>query len=254
MVMHKATKIANPKGRYLADPFVYSREGKDYCFVEDFNVSKAHGSISVFDLTNDEASFIGYALCEPFHLSFPYLFEYNEQLYMVPETSQNADIRIYRCIDFPLKWELAGVAMKNVSAADSMIFKRGDLWWLFTNINPMGGRDHSSELMIFYADDPLSSEWRPHEENPVYIDPSVARNGGLLYDNDRVFRTAQVTGFSQYGAKSKLFEIRKLTPNEFEETLVSEIEPDFFDGLLGTHHLHSNGTITAFDFVWRQKV
>jgi hypothetical protein len=254
LAMYKAKRISNPDGRYLADPFVYSREGKDYCFVEDFDLNKGSANISVYELLDSEAVYLGEVLGEPFHMSFPYLFEYESQLYMVPETSENSDIRIYKCIDFPLKWELESVAMDNVSAADSMIFKKGDYWWLMSNINPMGHNDHCSELMIFYARNPLDGDWTPHAENPIYIDPSVARNGGLLFDGERIFRVAQVLGFAQYGAKSKILEIEKISPDEYKENLICTNEPNFFEGLRGTHHLHSNEEVTAFDFVWEQKL
>ena len=47
---------------------------------------------------------IGIALIEEFHLSYPYLFEFKDDLYMCPETGEKGEIRLYKCIDFPLKW------------------------------------------------------------------------------------------------------------------------------------------------------
>ena len=249
LVMWRATRIANPPGHFLADPFVISRDGRDYCFVEDYDESTARACIAVYELKKGEAVRVGEALTEPFHLSFPYLFEYESHLYMVPESAQHHDIRIYECVDFPLRWTLKEVVMQGVSAADTMIFKHGSYWWLFTNMNPLGRGDHCSELMAYYSDDPINGEWQPHAANPLIIDPTRARNGGLLTDKNQLYRVAQDYGFVRYGAGAAVCRIDVLTPESFCEERICAIQPTFFPHLLGAHHLSSNGHVTAFDFL-----
>ena len=77
---------------------------------------------------------------------------------MVPETSENNDIRIYESLEFPNRWKLNQVVMTDVFVVDSMIFRQKNKWWLFTNINPDGASDACSELYIFSSDDPLSKK------------------------------------------------------------------------------------------------
>ena len=89
--------------------------------------------------------------------------------------------------------------------------------------------------------------------NPIYIDPSKARNGGILFDGKQIFRVAQRQGFNQYGAESAIFQIDKLDKEYYSESLLSEIKPIFFNAM-GTHHLHSNGTITVFDYLVNEKL
>jgi hypothetical protein len=167
----------------------------------------------------------------------------------VPESAKNKDIRLYECVSFPLQWKLARIIMTDVSAVDSMIFQYSGIWWMLSNINPLGGDEHCSELNAFYTDDPITGEWLPHANNPIIIDPTCARNGGLLFDKGAIYRVAQRQGFVQYGEGATIRRIEKLTPDAFEEHVFANIEPKFFRGLYGTHHLHSNGTFTAFDFV-----
>ena len=38
------------------------------------------------------------------HLSYPFLFEHEGVLYMVPETAQAGTVELYRCTEFPLRW------------------------------------------------------------------------------------------------------------------------------------------------------
>jgi hypothetical protein len=217
--------------------------------VEDFDFAARRGHISAYELVGNEAKPLGVVLREPFHLSFPYLFEHEGRLYMVPETASNKDLRLYECVQFPQEWKLVRTIMANISAADTMIFQHGKHWWLFTNINPIGLGDHCSELSAFYSDDPVRGEWLPHAQNPLIIDPKRARNGGIIHEGETVYRVAQRQGFNHYGKGMTIRKITELTPETFAEEEVASITPEFFPNITGTHHLHSNGNITAFDYL-----
>ena len=56
------------KDRFLADPFVVEKDGKNYVFVEDFYFSKNKGVISCFEVGDKGCKFLGTALEEKFHL------------------------------------------------------------------------------------------------------------------------------------------------------------------------------------------
>ena len=254
LVMWKSTKIPNPPGRFFADPFLLSHDGKDYCFVEDFSYSSDKGSISVLELSATSALFKATVLQEDFHLSFPFIFSYNHTYYMVPESCNAMQIRLYECIDFPFNWRFHSVLIDNVSASDSMIFFMNDLWWLFTNINPDDGRDHCSELFAFYSDDPINGSWSSHSMNPLIVDPLRARNGGLLSDGDFIYRVSQRQGFLKYGEQFSINRIVILNPEEFIETEISSASPDFFPNIIGTHHLHSNSNLSVFDFSYDKRI
>ena len=42
--------------------------------------------------------------------------------------------------------------MSDVAAVDKYIFEYDEIWWLFTNIEPVPGGDYCSQLSIFYSD------------------------------------------------------------------------------------------------------
>ncbi len=247
-VLCRGMVIENDPRHYLADPFVISRNGADYCYVEDYDEVAKRAKITVYELGSNGARYIGVALEERFHLSYPYLFEYQNQLYMCPETSENRDIRIYKCVDFPLDWELEKVIMKDISAVDSILFERDGKWWLLTNIDPAQWGDFSLELHLFWANSPLDEQWRAHPLNPLTIDAARGRNGGVVKDGDRVFRVAQGQGFGMYGKRTSVNEIIVLNEGEYLERCVCVISPDFRKGISGTHHLNSNGRVTVVDF------
>jgi hypothetical protein len=245
-IMRRGSQIETPPGHFLADPFVVTRDGRTCVFAENFvfKTSKAH--ISAFELAADGAHELGIAVQEDFHLSFPFLFEWDGSLYMCPETRAAKEIRIYECTEFPLKWKLANVAMKNVVAADTLIFSRAGLWWMLTGISRTEPHD-CSELHLFWATTPLSGDWKPHALNPILIDPQSARNGGLLRDGNEIIRVAQNLQFGSYGISTRLFRITKLSPDEYAEEFVASITPDFMPGISGTHHFHSNGVYSVWD-------
>ena len=248
LIMWRANKLHSPPGHFLADPIVIREGDKDYCFVEDYDYAKSKACISVYQLGSTKADRLGEALVEPFHMSFPFLFRYANKIFMCPETSDKREIRVYECTDFPLGWKLSKVLMADISAADTMIFEHGGRWWLFTNIDPIDQRDHSSELFIFYADTPLTDQWTPHAKNPIFVDSTRARNGGILFDHQAIYRVSQIPGFNFYGKGFAINRILRLTPTDYLEERLFAVEANFFDNITGTHHLHSNGTVCVFDY------
>ena len=65
--------------------------------------------------------YLGKVLEKDYHLSYPFVFEFENNFYMVPETESNNNIELYKCTDFPRKWEYHGEIMNNVSAVDTTI-------------------------------------------------------------------------------------------------------------------------------------
>jgi hypothetical protein len=250
----KARGLPNEPFHYLADPFAIERNGSTYCFVEDYDYATRRGSIAAYELTATGGRRLGTALEEPFHLSFPFLLEYQGALYMCPESSGNRDIRIYRCLDFPLRWRLEQVLMQEVSAADTMLFERDGRWWMLTNIDPVEIGDHCSELFIFSASSPLERHWRPHPLNPVIVDAARARNAGLASEGGEHFRMSQGQGFDIYGKQVLINQIVELSETSYREECLSVIRPLFAPRLLGTHHLHGTATTTVFDVMASSRI
>lgn len=240
--------IENPPGRFLADPFLISRDGKHFCFVEDCQIGAENGRISVYELGESTAKFVGVALQENFHLSYPYLFEYQGELYMCPESSANHDIRVYRCIEFPLRWQFENSIMTGISAVDTMLIDKEGKWWMVTNVDPAGWGDYSLELCVFSASSPLDTVWKPHPGSPFFIDASRARNGGIIREGNLVFRISQGKGFDMYGKQTSINEMADLNDDVYSERSVGIITPAFKKGITGTHHLHSVGSLTILDF------
>jgi hypothetical protein len=245
----RGTLIPNPAGAFLADPFAITVDGSDYLFVEEFPFDTRKGVISAYRLTEAGAERIGVVLEEPHHLSFPFLFEHDDDIYMVPESGADRSIRLYKATGFPTAWAEVKVLRDDVAAVDTIVFKNDGLWWMFTTIQGEGPGLNNAELHAFYADDPLG-DWTPHQLNPIVMDATRGRNGGFIRDADGApCRVAQVPGFTFYGAASAVYRIDALSPTTYRESLIREVRPTFFSKLDGTHHIHSANGLTVYDFM-----
>ena len=248
-------KINNPKGRYFADPFLLQVANETFCFVEDFVQAKGRAVISVLKLGPGGYSILGQAIEEDFHLSFPYLFRYEDELYMCPESHEAKEIRVYRCTGFPLEWRLQSVCMAGVSAVDTMIFPAGDRWWMLTNIDDASVGNNFSELHLFSAPSPLSAQWKSHPMNPLVVDPEFARNAGLLHHGGATYRVSQARGFRVYGTSASISEIKVINSSNYEEKLIKTIHPTHEHGLTGVHHFNAADGYTVWDqkrWAWGQ--
>lgn len=248
--LYEGMVIRVEPGRFLADPFLVREAGKTYCFVEDFSSKENRGKISVFEVGAGYYRDHGPCLVEPFHLSFPFVFRFGEDIYMIPESCAARQIRLYRCNRFPCEWELDTILIDDLPAADSMLFQHDSKWWLLTNIDRSGLNDCGGELHLYYSDSPKATHWNSHPKNPIVFDPGHARNGGRVHDeNGRLYRVAQAQGFDLYGHHTSVFAITELTEESYKEELVTEIRPGFKKSALGTHHMSGVHGLTVVDFV-----
>jgi len=246
--------MKNFKNRFIADPFLIKVKGKNYVFVEDYSFKSKKGSISCYELDNMEEKFLGKVIEEDFHLSFPFLFEYENNLYMCPETHEKNEIRIYQCEKFPLKWRYFKTLIKNIYAVDTMLFEKNSVWWLLTNTDS-NKIDTLSELSIFYSKEgPMSNNWKAHEKNPIIVDANIARNAGLVLNNNSIYRVNQKVGFNIYGKEFDINIIKNISENNFIEEKIDNVKPNFFKNIHGTHHLNYNEDYSVIDFVKRDYI
>ncbi len=230
------TADAIPGHRYsfVADPFLIEEGGEWFLFFEMFDREARRGEIGV--ATSPDAvhwTYAGPALQEPFHLSYPFVFEEGTNFFMIPESRAAREVRLYRAVEFPLKWELDRVLFKGNYSDPTPVAWQGK-WWIFATRG-------SYSMDIWYADD-LRGEWRPHAKNPLYLySKGRARNGGRpLVMGDKIFRFAQ-DSHGGYGRALRALVINELDPTRFVEHVVKSADPLFSahgDGWarVGMHH------------------
>jgi len=248
VTLWRSKKIKNPKDRYLADPFIVEKDGDHYCFVEDFDCRNGKGRIAAYKIAPSGYQSLGVVLEEDFHLSYPFIFRYEDEFFMCPETHKKGEIRLYKCTDFPQQWTFESTIFKNITAADTNIFEHDGRWWMFANVDGSVVEDLSCQLHIFSSESPISDKWEPHAKNPVIFDSKTARNGGMILDDGEVYRVFQRQGFDTYGEACGVAKITHLSDTEYREEILCTIEPKFFDSIKGVHTFNYDSGIVAFDY------
>ncbi len=238
--------IDAPRESFFADPFVISRGGKTYIFVEDYPFREGKGVISVLEVGSDGR--IGPAervLERPYHLSYPFLFEHDGSIYMIPETMASRRIELYKATAFPSGWELVQVLKDDVDAVDTTLWIQDGTYYFFTNITEPGTTPN--DFLYLYLADSLTGEWRPHPANPICSDVRSSRSAGSLFvRGGKLIRPAQDCSV-RYGYACQLNEVQTLSPTEYRERPAGRIEPNWHPGLIGTHTINSNETIEVID-------
>lgn len=238
--------LAMPPGHFYADPFLLRRNGKNYLFFEDFDFRAGKAAIACAEL--DESGNCGepqVVLAAGYHLSYPFVFEWSGEVYMIPETRMCNRIELYRAVDFPRRWILEKVILDKVTAVDATLLEHDGKFWLFTNI-AADGANVMDELHLFSADSPLGM-WQPHPKNPIVSDVRRARPAGALFWEDgQLLRPAQDCSV-RYGRAIVLNRVEELSETEYRETPAQRIGPDWKRGNLCTHTYNRNEDFEVLD-------
>jgi len=240
-----AEKVTDVSADFVADPFMLEHDGMWFMFFEVLNKQGYNGDIGL--ATSQEGlewHYAGIILDEPFHLSYPNVFAWRDEFYMIPESNRAGSIRLYKADSFPSKWSFQQSLIMG-RYVDPTIFRYDDRWWLFAT-------EIGSDTLHLFGADELEGPWAEHVKSPVIRNnANTARCAGrILVEEDRLLRFAQDCD-PVYGNKVRVFEITKLSNETYEETEVSEDllpcenGPGWNAG--GMHHI----TLVKRDHGWR---
>jgi hypothetical protein len=234
-------QVTDVEADFVADPFMICRKGVWHLFFEAFRKDRRQGEIGLAVSTD----LLGWQyqqiiLRESFHLSYPYVFEWDGSTYMVPETLGADEIRLYKSYDFPRDWRLLCSLIPG-RHADPSIFRYEDRWWMFTCDTPYAHRS-----LRLYGAARLEGPWEEHPRSPIVEnDARFSRPAGRIVAYDgRLIRFAQDCS-KQYGDQVWAFEITSLDQASYSERLASAI-PIIGPGIQGhwrtsrMHHIDAH--------------
>lgn len=224
--------LESPRGHFYADPFLCDRGGQMWLFFEDYHYGDKRGRISCAPIGADLS--VGPArtcLDLPYHLSFPNVFQHGGESFMIPESSANQSVELWRATDFPYSWKFEKKLFSG-SLVDTVPVLHHGRWYFFTSLCATPG--NAAFGALFSADD-LTGKWEHHPASPICTDVRSARSAGaIIKSGDRIFRPVQDCGES-YGRRMHVEEILELTPDSYRSHRCYSIEPDWERGLAGTH-------------------
>jgi hypothetical protein len=196
---------------FVADPFLLLRDGRLFLFFEAWRRATNQGDLCWAE--RDEAGawrYSGVALDEPFHLSYPFVFEHDGEVFMIPESRSQRDLRLYSARPFPGRFELRRVLLTGKRYADTSLLAWQGRFYLFTSTD-------NGTLELYFAD-AFDGPYRLHPRSPIVSgDACAARPGGRpIVWQGRVFRFAQCDR-PVYGVSVRAFEVTELSPSRYAE-------------------------------------
>lgn len=234
--------------RFIADPFGLWRDGRLHVLVEGYDYRTRHGWIEAMILDQDYAVIERrMVLTEPWHLSYPFVFEADGETWMLPEASRSGRLILYRAVEFPWVWERACDLVLDCVPVDATPLFHAGRWWLFYT-SADREQDKMTALHVAYADR-LTGPWTAHPLNPVRVDAGSARPGGTpVVDGDTIWLPVQDCR-QTYGGAIRPLRITTLTPEAFAAEPVGRIAAPaacapFAEGL---HTLSGAGPVTLVD-------
>lgn len=234
----------------VADPFVYHKDDVFYIFYEEFDAKLRSGVISCCGINKKHQIVVEprVVIQEDFHLSYPCIFEEEDKIYLLPETSDNQSIRIYEAVDFPNKFTLKCEILKGETCFDPTLFKHDNKYWIFCNAKEIDKISSYDELFLFYSES-LEGPWNPHAMNPIVSDVRNARPAGnLFYQDGKLYRPAQDCS-TRYGYAVNFNEVLELSENNYQERRVSSILPHWNKKVKGVHTFNHDNGMSVIDFV-----
>ncbi|MCS6840395.1 MAG: hypothetical protein NZ699_12870 [Roseiflexus sp.] len=209
-----AAHVRDIPALFVADPFMVRTKERYWLFFEVLHATLRRGQIGVAMSRNGrDWEYCQIVLHEPFHLSYPLVFKWNDSWYMTPETAAQRQVRLYRAVDFPFRWEHAATLLEGDDYLDPTPFFYQDRWWLLVGTNI----SRNDTLRLYHAAT-LFGPWQEHPHSPIVQgDARSARPAGRVLDyGGRLIRLAQDCA-QNYGRRVLGFEITELTPERYAE-------------------------------------
>lgn len=194
----------------VAEPFVFRGEDHWHLFFEIVLAADRHGVVGLASSSDGRNwHYRQIVLDEPERLSYPYVFASGGEHFMIPNTHESGDVRLYRAVHFPDRWEYEATLL-DYAGTGATVFQHGDRWWMFV------GRG-SETLELLSAVD-VRGPWTLHPASPVVVgDPGRARPAGrVVRFGDDLIRYSK-GGPSYRGSEVNAQRITTLTLDEYAE-------------------------------------
>jgi hypothetical protein len=244
-------RIRPPKDRFWADPFPVKFKDRYFIFVEEFLYSSNKGQISVIEMDTDGRWRKPEKILErDYHLSYPGVFLWEGNYYMLPESGSNRTIELYKCVSFPYQWTIDRILIDDIDAADPTIVEVNRAWWLFAATRPYEviRDDNYMDLCVFHADSPMGP-WTMIQNYPVKSDVRSSRPAGnLFWWKEELYRPAQDCS-KNYGYAVSINKVTRLTRNDFREKEVAKIFPESIPGASCVHTINRCEGLTVIDMM-----
>lgn len=209
--------VETPKDIWIADPILFSKENEEYLFVEVYEKKKKKAAIGYYQFVDGNPVYKGIIISNSYHMSYPYVFSFDGNYYMIPESSANDTITLYKAEKFPDKWCKVKDLISGEKYVDSTVIKDKDKIYLFTYKAIKNGW----KLVHFELD---MEKYELKEKSHIFYDKNIGRPAGVCSDNKK--RVAQDCR-KKYGENLLVYTIESFEP--YNEKLEQLLNVDYFN-------------------------
>jgi hypothetical protein len=231
------------KTSYNADPFGFQIKDKKFIIFEEYSQILKRGRIAVAEIKNDSLINKKIILDNKKHLSYPFIFIENDEIFVICESYKSNKLDLYKIDKTTLSLQKIREIFTNLEAIDPTILKFGNKYWLFYSKKERA----EEELYLAYANS-LHENFIQHPKNPIKSCKASARSAGTPFIiNDQIYRPAQNCQ-KFYGEKITINKINILNENDFIEEICYEIlPPNSISNSIGIHTISNFGDLTLID-------
>ncbi|WP_295334533.1 hypothetical protein [Flavobacterium sp.] len=218
--------------QFIADPFFIKEKDSFFIFFEHKKVKNYHAVIGLLTSKDGhEYQYRGTVLKAPFHLSYPQVFKYRNEFYMLPESQGANHVLLYKSHNFPYGWKVCDTLIADTRLKDPTIY-------LSDSLNILVGSDKNFKMHM-YQSNQLNGKWTLHKR-PIVMEGSESRPGGrILADKSGLilpvqsFHKGYGSGLSIYRLqfKNNSYTVKK------EKHLLLQSQQNIKEFNAGMHHL-----------------
>jgi hypothetical protein len=231
------------KTSFYADPFGFKIKDKKHIIFEEYSQILKRGRIAIAEISNDKLINKKIILDNKKHLSYPFIFIENDEIFVICEAYKSKKLDLYKIDKSNLSLQKIREIFSNQEIIDPTIIKLNNKYWLFYS-----KKERSEENLYLAYSDSLFGDFTQHPKNPIKSCKASSRSGGtpFIIDN-KIYRPAQNCQ-KFYGEKITVNKINILNENDFGEEIYCEISaPDSEQNIIGLHTISSFGDSTLID-------
>ena len=238
----QVTWLASPRGKFWADPFLIERDGATWVFFENYDYAEKRAVVDCGRIEGGRLEDVRTVLKRPEHLSFPYVFEHDGAVWMVPESEQAGAVNLYRAARFPDQWVLERTLL-DIRAVDSVPFMHRDRWYMFASPVVVDGQ---VPFTLLFTAPQLLGPWTLHPAGCISGDVRFARSAGaVIHDGERLIRVSQECA-EGYGHSVYFSEI-DLGEETYQAKPYAQLLPEALGDIGGVHTYNRLGDWEVID-------
>lgn len=237
-----AAQQLKKKYTFQADPFIIEKADKLYVFYEAFSFRNSKGTLRCRVLDR-ELTEIDDVKLEGFddlkcHLSFPFLIHINDQLFMIPESSERKEVILFQSVEFPVRWKKIKVLISDTEVTDNVFLTINETCYLLSTTM-------DNEIIIHSAEN-IYGQWQRIAPS-LKVSNHHHRGAGAPYlvDNKMYFLTQECTP-ETYGKSIYIKELVTLSNTVFDESLIEKINSSI-NHSDGVHTLNFSNNYIVYD-------